>query len=236
MVAGSPHEEGGRNGYRNQGNDYAPKMRPGTESGKRERLGDFYVYPLAERTTIADRQTKQVGFLDVQGVPAQHTYEYRNAWLGNQRDPQSARTVYIFNTGSNAGLGDQLPAGILRFYMRDKRGDPQFIGESRIGHTPMGSQLSLSTGDAFDVKVKATLDKRTAISHFEWQSDMRYELTNALPKDVEVRLLQDGLWGDTKILTESQPSKRRDADATEWVVKVPANGKAVVTASFQSRY
>uniref|UniRef100_UPI0035CAC1B7 DUF4139 domain-containing protein n=1 Tax=uncultured Sphingomonas sp. TaxID=158754 RepID=UPI0035CAC1B7 len=34
--------------------------RPGTESAAREQLGDFYLYPLAERTTIADKQTKQV--------------------------------------------------------------------------------------------------------------------------------------------------------------------------------
>jgi len=31
------------------------------------------------------------------------------------------------------------------FYMRDRRGEPQFIGESRIDHTPMGSTLSLVT-------------------------------------------------------------------------------------------
>ena len=51
------------------------------------------------------------------------------------------------------GLGDQLPAGTIRVYMRDARGDPQFIGENRIDHTPMGSAMSLRTGDAFDVKV-----------------------------------------------------------------------------------
>jgi hypothetical protein len=36
--------------------------------GGRERLGDFYLYPLPERTTIADKQTKQVSFLDVKGA------------------------------------------------------------------------------------------------------------------------------------------------------------------------
>src|SRR3546814_5865123 len=51
-------------------------------------------------------------------------------------------------------LGDQLPAGTIRVYMRDARGDPQFIGENRIDHTPMGSAMSLRTGDAFDVKVQ----------------------------------------------------------------------------------
>jgi hypothetical protein len=208
----------------------------GTESGSRERLGDFYLYPLAERTTIANLQTKQVSFLDVQGVPAEHGYEYRNRWLGTAETPISAKSVYSFSTSAHAGLGDQLPAGILRFYMRDKRGDPQFIGESRIDHTPMGSTLSLATGDAFDVKVHAIVDKRTRLATFDWQTDMRYELTNALPKAVVVKLIQDGLWGDSSIKSESQKSTRRSADATEWAVTVPANGKATLTASFETKY
>ncbi len=211
-------------------------VQPGTESGNRERLGDFYLYPLAERTTIANLQTKQVSFLDVHGVPASHGYEYRNAWLGSGDTPQSARTVYRFSSSAHAGLGDQLPAGILRFYMRDKRGSPQFIGESRIDHTPMGSTLSLSTGDAFDVKVQATVVKRTNLGTFDWQTDMRYTLTNALPQPVTVALLQAGLWGDATIKTESQKSTRRSADVTEWSVNVPANGKTEVTASFETRY
>jgi hypothetical protein len=239
LVAGSPTQAdgGGR-----QSNYYrAPQQRStlqqaGTESGSRERLGDYYLYPLAERTTIANLQTKQVSFLDVHGVPAEHGYEFRNHWLGTAETPQSAKSVYSFSTSAHAGLGDQLPAGILRFYMRDKRGDPQFIGESRIDHTPMGSTLSLATGDAFDVKVRAVVDKRTRLNTFDWQSDMRYELTNALPRPVTVKLLQEGLWGDSRITAESIKSTRRSAEVAEWAVTVPANGKASLTASFETRY
>jgi hypothetical protein len=239
LVAGSPSQVdgGGRpsNYYR------APQIRPtlqqaGTESGSRERLGDFYLYPLAERTTIANLQTKQVSFLDVHAVPADHGYEYRNRWLGTAETPQSAKSVYSFSTSAHAGLGDQLPAGVLRFYMHDKRGDPQFIGESRIDHTPMGSTLSLATGDAFDVKVRAVVDKRTRVSASEWQSDMRYELSNALPRAVTVKLLQEGLWGDSRIIAESLKSTRRSADTAEWPVTVPANGKTTLTATFDTRY
>jgi hypothetical protein len=125
---------------------------------------------------------------------------------------------------------------VLRFYLRDKRGDPQFIGESRIDHTPMGSTLSLATGDAFDVKVRAVVDKRTRTGGSDWQSDMHYELSNALPRPVVVRLLQEGLWGDSRIIAESQKSTRRSADTAEWSVTVPANGKASLTASFDTRY
>jgi hypothetical protein len=181
-------------------------------------------------------QTKQVSFLDVHGVPAEHGYEYHNRWLGTAETAQSAQSVYSFSTSEHAGLGEQLPAGILRFYMRDKRGDPQFIGESRIDHTPMGSTLSLATGDAFDVKVRAVVDKRTRLDTFKWQSDMRYELTNALPRPVVVKLLQEGLWGDSRITAESIKSTRRNADTAEWAVTVPANGKTSLTATFETRY
>jgi hypothetical protein len=239
LVAGSPAQVDG--GAR-QPNYYrappprSPLQQAGTESGGRERLGDYYLYPLAGRTTIANLQTKQVSFLDVHGVPAEHGYEFRNRWLGTAETPLSAKSIYVFSTSAHLGLGDQLPAGILRFYMRDKRGDPQFIGESRIDHTPMGSTLSLATGDAFDVKVRAVIDKRTRLSSSDWQSDMRYELTNALPTPITVKLLQEGLWGDSRITAESQKSKRRSADTAEWSVTVPANGKASLTATFDTRY
>jgi hypothetical protein len=235
LVAGSPSQaDGGNNNYRPPLRRGALQM-PGTESGSRERLGDYYLYPLAERTTIANLQTKQVSFLDVHGVPAEHGYEFRNHWLGTAETPVSAKSIYSFSTSAHAGLGDQLPAGILRFYMRDKRGDPQFIGESRIDHTPMGSTLSLATGDAFDVKVHATVEKRTRLATFDWQTDMRYELSNALPHSVVVKLRQEGLWGDSSIKAESQKSTRSSAEAAEWAVTVPANGKSTVTASFETR-
>ena len=239
LVAGSPNIERGGAGSNPRWPGSGPRStlsQAGTETGSRERLGDYYLYPLAERTTIADLQTKQVSFLDVHGVPAEHGYEFRNAWLGTMSAPQSAQTVYKFSTSAHAGLGDQLPAGILRFYMRDKHGDPQFIGESRIDHTPMGSVLSLATGDAFDVKVQPTVERRTRITDFVWQSDMKYVFSNALPKPVTVSLLQSGLWGDTAIKSESQKSTRRNADEVEWLVTVPANGNVTLTATIESRY
>ncbi|HEY0340357.1 MAG TPA: hypothetical protein VGC34_06100, partial [Steroidobacteraceae bacterium] len=208
----------------------------GTESGTRERLGDFYLYPLAERTTIANLQTKQVNFLDVHGVPAEHGYEFSNGWLATSNTPLSAKTVYRFSNSAHAGLGDQLPAGILRFYMRDKHGDPQFIGESQIEHTPMGSTLSLSTGDAFDVKVQPTVEERTSLGFRHWKTNMKYVLTNALPKPVTVALLQSGLWGETHITSETLKSTRRSADEAEWSVTIPANGTVTVKATFDSQY
>jgi hypothetical protein len=227
LVAGTVQQEndgiGPNRGYRGYEPPAPPTVRSaGTESGSRPRLGDFYLYPLRERTTIANQQTKQVSFLDVHGTPARKAYEFTNGWLTAAEEPQSFNTVLKFSTSANQGLGDALPAGIVRVYMRDARGNAQFVGESPVGHTPMGSELGLKTGEAFDVKVKSTVEDRKQISFDEWKTTSRfrinnpdgtrttgegdelrtttfwrtkmsYRITNARPQPVTVDLIQAGL-------------------------------------------
>lgn len=259
LVAGMPNQQ------RGGPNRFAPGTRAGTETADRARLGDFYLYPLAQRTTIAAKQQKQVSFLSVQSVPAKRGYEYRNAWFGASDEAQSAASVLTFSSSRQGGLGDALPAGTVRVYIRDTRGQPQFVGESTIGHTPMGSTLALTTGAAFDVKVKPMVANRERIDSTEWQrtarfritegdktrtvevdsavtywrTAMRYELTNARPEPVTVDVVQAGLnnyWQDTRVSAESQPGEQRSIDERVWHVSVPANGSATLTATFDTRY
>lgn len=217
----------------------APMRSAGTEAPGRERLGDYYLYPISGRTTVANAQTKQVSFLDVQGVPAKAGWEYVNGWLASSDEPQSFNSVVRFSTSASGGLGDALPAGTVRFYMKDAAGAPQFIGENGIGHTPMGSALALTTGQAFDVKVQPVVEARTRLSDSKWRTTMRYEISNAKPEAITVDLVQAGLdfyWADTRVTAESLKSQRRNADSVAWAVPVPANGKVTVTATFETRY
>lgn len=211
-------------------------VRGGTETPSRESLGDFYLYPLKERTTIANQQTKQVSFLDVHGAAARRAYVYRLGWMQTREEPESADSVLQFSSSRDQGLGDALPAGTVRVYQKDMRGKAQFVGENQIGHTPMGSDISIATGQAFDVKVKPVVEKREKIGDSHWRTTMRYELSNARPAAVTVNLIQGGLWGDNKVKEESLASSRRSADEVIWRVPVPANGRATVTATFDTRY
>lgn len=212
LVAGNPNG-GGRNNNRNM-------VRAGTQSSGREQVGDFYLYPIDARTTIANRQTKQVSFMDVQGVKADKVYRRTVGWLSNDRNPVNVSSEIAFSSSREGGLGDALPAGTVRFYQRDSQGTPQFIGENTIGHTPMGSELSLRTGDAFDVLIQAEVEKREVLTTSEWtktaryivykdgeetrrieeerpdrywQTTMRYTITNAKSEAVDVDLVQAGL-------------------------------------------
>ena len=235
LVAGNPNRTPGSVGRLGGGGDGAIDQ-AGTESGTRERLGDYYLYPLSDRTTIANAQQKQVSFLDVKGAPARKAYEWINGWLGTTADPRSASTVLKFSTSKSGGLGDQLPSGTMRVYMRDTRGDPQFIGENRIPATPMGSQMSIRTGDAFDVKGAAVVVERKRQSSTRWRTTMRYDFTNARPEAVTVDLAQDGLWGDVRVIDQSITGERISADRMEWKVPVPANGKASLNVVLDTRY
>lgn len=73
--------------------------------------------------------------------------------------------------------GAALPAGTVRVYMRDTRGQAQFVGESGIPHTPGGSTLALRTGDAFDVKVQPVVEQRDTITTDEWTKTERWRVT-----------------------------------------------------------
>ncbi|MFD2783117.1 hypothetical protein ACFS32_21085 [Novosphingobium pokkalii] len=106
------------------------RMGTGGDDG-RETLGDFHVYPLAGRTTVANAQTKQVSFLNATGVPARKVYQYRNPWQHSAEEGESVDTVLAFTSARDGGLGDALPAGTIRVYMRDARGNPQFVGKAR---------------------------------------------------------------------------------------------------------
>jgi len=266
LVAGTPGEGNGQPvTYRIRSGANQTIERAGTETAARARLGDYYLYPLGHRTTLAANQQKQVSFLSVGGVPARKLYEYRNAWRAGSSEPVSAATVLNFSTSRSGGLGDALPAGTVRVYLRDAKGQPQFIGENVIGHTPMGSQLALKTGEAFDVKVKATVEKREKILTDEWErtarfrittdrgtrtvtredavtywrTTMTYRVTNARPEPVTVDVVQGGLdsyWHDSRVPNESLPGEQRSLDERVWHVPVPANGETVLTVSFDTRY
>ncbi|HET7811588.1 MAG TPA: DUF4139 domain-containing protein [Steroidobacteraceae bacterium] len=209
--------------------DARARRTAGTEPNGRPRLGDYYVYPIAQRTTVANNQTKQVSFVEAGEIKTSKGYELTFYGFASNEEPQSAEVRVRFSNSKAAGLGDALPSGVVRVYSRDARGQPQFIGEDHIGHTSAGSELALKIGDAFDVTVQPTLDKTTAISKRSNEYEMSYLLRNARAQPVTVTLRQDGLWRQNSIQKESIKGRRTDADSFAWDIPVPANGEATLT-------
>ncbi len=198
--------------------------RAGTGASNQDSVGDYAVFPLPERVTIAENQTKQVSFLDMNGVKAVKTYEYHAMSFESAAQPIHASVMLRFDNP-----GRPLPAGVVRVYMRDAGGDPKFVGEDGIDHTPAGSTLDIQTGEAFDVTVQPTVITANKISDWRTRYAMSYIVRNACADAVTVDVRQLGLMRDAKVETESLPSTRIDARTAEWHVPVPANGETVLT-------
>ncbi len=222
------------NGYRPQPQPLRGVTQAGTEGGNRG--ADYLVYTLPQRTTIADRQTKQVGFLDAADVTAHKQYQYRTYDFSTSSAPIGAEVAVNFANSTASGLGAALPAGIMRVYVRDQAGDPKFSGENSVGHTPQGSELSVKIGDAFDVTVQPTLTDTQRISDREMRYAMTYVVRNARAEPVNVRIVQGGLASNARFASESLRDKPIDASTVAWDVPVPANGQASLTFVLNNRW
>ena len=201
------------------------------DTGPGQALGDVHIYSLPERTTIAQNETKQVGFLDAAGVTAHKVYQFSLGGFASAENPASAAVVVDFANSTAGGLGAGLPAGAIRVYERDLAGDPKFVGENQIAHTPQGSELAVKIGDAFDVTVQPTLVSDERVTRTRSRYTMSYVVHNARPEPVTVELRQGGLWGrDTKVVSETLPSRKIDAFTLGWSVPVAANGETTLKA------
>lgn len=207
----------------------------GTQSGGQGALADVYVYPLPEGVTVANNQTKQVGLIDAAGVPATKRYLRVVEGFYSAEEPIAAEVGVIFANGSG-DAARALPAGVIRVYVKDEAGEPRFIGESQVDHSPAGSEIVVTTGDAFDVTVQPRLVSSERVSkrlvdYFRTRYAMEYTVRNARPEAVTVEVRQRGLGRDTELTDQSIEGDMRDARTVVWRVPVPANGETKLTAT-----
>lgn len=227
LVAGDLHLTDTNNELRDAGRP--ARTVAGKESGAPPQLGDYYLYPLAQPTTIANNQKKQVAFLESADVKADKGYEVTFSDFSSSDDPQSAQVRVRFSNSKAAGLGTQLPAGVVRVYARDSKGQPQFIGEDRIRHTSAGSDIALRIGDAFDVTVTPTVVQTTRVNKRTTEYQMSYLVRNARAEPVVLTLRQVDLWRINEVRAESIKGRRTDANDFAWDVPVKANGETTLT-------
>lgn len=227
----------------NQGGGYNPRQPVrggsvrgnGTQTGGEGALADVYVYPLPEAVTVANNQTKQVGLIDAAGVPATKRYLRVINGFSTAEQPIAAEVGVIFANGSG-DAARALPAGVIRVYVKDEAGEPRFIGESQVDHSPAGSEIVVTTGDAFDVTVQPRLVSservsRRLVDYSRTRYAMEYTVRNARPEPVTVEVRQRGLGRDTELTDQSIEGEMRDARTVVWRVPVPANGETKLTAT-----
>jgi len=196
---------------------------------KEKAFFEYHIYDLQRKTTIKNKQTKQVSLLEadqvkvqkellVYGITSYFTRKYQEKML---RQPVN---VYIkFINAKENNLGMPLPAGIIRLYKEDDEESLQFIGEDKIEHTPKDEEITLKIGEAFDVVAERTQTDYQRISTRLYESEWEIILKNHKEKQVKVGVVEP-LFGNWKIVSNSHPYKKIDAFTIRFDVTIPRDG------------
>ena len=197
---------------------------------KQSDLGDYKLYTLAEPTTVAAHQTKQVRFLDQPKVAFDTAYVFEMYPTVDQAPPDEGPTRLTLRLENKAarGLGRALPAGDISL-RQDQGGAERMIGSAPVNDVAVGDPFELDLGEASDVRVKWRVVKVAAFSRGRrhgFRASLELTASNASPARVtaEVRLAIGG-WRGGAIVAESLPHGARAGDAV-WRLEVPAQGTA----------
>ena len=195
-----------------------------------ETFFEYHLYTLERTTTIADRETKQVTLFPTASTPVKKIYEY-----DGQRDAKKVRVILEAENREDRGMGMPLPAGKVRVYKRDARGDLQFVGEDMISHTPRNEKVRLGVGSAFDVVAERVVLSNDRISDRVTEQSIEVKIRNRKEERIEV-LVIDHAWGDWEIRQSSLPGIKKDANTAEFRVPVGPDEEVALTYTLRIRY
>src|SRR5271165_5218857 len=221
--------------YRAAADMAAPVPMAKAQNFQQESFSEYHLYSLGRRTSVEDKETKQISLLEGSGVPVEklfvvngQNYYYRS--LQNNpgaplKDP--VMVYYKFKNEEKAGLGMPLPAGNLRVYQKDSKGGVLFVGEDHINHTPKDEFLNVKIGNAFDLVSERKQTDFKALGGRTWE--IEYEITIRNHKESPVRVeVNEPIGGDWEMLSSSYPFEKTGAFAAQFAVPVKANGESVL--------
>src|SRR5436305_4464609 len=153
-----------------------------------ENFSEYHLYTLGRKTSVEDKETKQISLLQGSGVPVEKRFVVngQNIYYHNQQNPgtplkDNVMVFYKFKNDEKSGLGMPMPAGNVRVYQKDSKGNILFVGEDRIDHTPKDEALNIHIGNAFDVISERKQTDYKRIDTHTWE--MEFEITLRNHKD-----------------------------------------------------
>jgi len=191
-----------------------------------ESFFEYHIYDLQRKTTIKNKQTKQVSLLEANAVDVKKEFivegqqHYYRSNYGGRKDLKSPVNVYLkFKNSEENNLGMPLPAGIMRLYKEDSKGSLQFIGEDSIKHTPKDEEVKLKIGEAFDIVVERLQVSYSRPNSRVYESEWEITIRNHKKEDIVVVLLEP-MFGDWRLMSPTHEFKKIDASTVRYDVDV----------------
>ncbi len=212
------------------------------EQFAQENFSEYHLYTLGRKTSVEDKETKQISLLQGSDVPVKKLFivNGQNWYYHNQQNPGSpikdnVMVYYKFKNEKSAGLGMPMPAGNVRVYQKDSKGTILFVGEDRIDHTPKDEDVTIHIGNAFDVVSERKQTDYKRIDTHTWE--MEFEITIRNHKDTAVTVqVNEPIGGDWEMLSSTYKYTKTAAWAAQFDVPVAANGTSVLKYRIRAKW
>ncbi len=217
-----------------------PPPPPLAEQGE---LGDYKIYPLPERTTVAARQTKQVRFLERRDVPVERIYRIRVSARTDgpaSHGPFDAEIILKLDNDPGSALGVALPGGTWSLRQQQEGGATFFSGEARSTDRPVGLPVELRIGQSPNVRATVrTTDYRSSVADEITTTLVTVEvvLSNAGRDPATVEIIpQDYYRPGFLIMDESLASAISENGYPAWTVGLAPGSSQTLTYSYRTRF
>jgi hypothetical protein len=203
---------------------------------------EYHMYTLQRPTTIRESETKQVSLLEAAGFEVKKEFvvngqHYYYAGYNSPGQPIKEKVgVYIqFRNSQPNKLGMPLPAGTVRLYKKDDKGNQQFIGEDRIDHTPKDEDVRVKVGDAFDIVAERKQTDYKVIARNVYEYAYEIKIRNHKEGPITV-VVNEPIGGDWEMLSSTFEAKKTAAFAAQFNVPVAKDGEATLSYRVRVRY
>ena len=208
---------------------------------QQENFSEYHLYTLGRRTSVEDKETKQISLLQGTAVPTEKIFVVngQNRYYRSAQNPGSplkdpVLVYYKFRNEQKAGLGMPMPAGNVRVYQKDSKGGVLFIGEDRIDHTPKDEMVTVHIGNAFDIVAERKQTDYKRIDTHTWE--VEYEITLRNHKDSPVVVeVNEPIGGDWEMLSSTYKATKTSAFAAQFQVPVEKDGTSVLTYRIRAK-
>jgi hypothetical protein len=209
---------------------------------QQEAFSEYHLYSLGRKTSVEDKETKQISLLQGSGVPVEKVFVVngQNYYYRSQQAPGAplkdpVMVYYKFKNEEKAGLGIPLPAGNVRVYQKDSKGGILFAGEDRIDHTPKDENVKIHIGNAFDVVAEHKQTDYKRIDTHVWEMEFEVTLRNHKDGPVVVQV-NEPIGGDWEMLSSSYKFTKTAAFAAQFNVPVAKDGISVLKYRIRAKW
>ena len=215
----------------------------GSRIAEQGELGDYKIYTLPERTTVAARQTKQVRFLERRDVPVERLYRARidgSSDLRSVTGPLQTDIVLRLDNDADSALGLALPGGTWSLRQQRTDGPAFFTGEARSTDRPIGLPVELSIGQSPNVRVRyRTTDYSSSQTGGVTTTlyTVQVEVMNAGAEAASLEVIPWAYFQPGFTITrESRESSITEGGYPAWSFAVPAGSVERLSFSYRVEY